>query len=466
MSPSMAIATRRLQDSVAPPLVPDGRSAGGVRLARLDAAAPAGADGREAQRRLMEAAVDGADVAATVDAVARLTGSVAVLQDPFLAVLASAPPDRAGGVALARSGGPLVRELLRSGPGSDTAFSGDTPEPPAGPALVELPRSGSSPARLVAPVAARGELLGFLVVAAVDRVAYATLEAAAPVVALLLRAEDRLCRLLDRDQRVLFLDLLAGRSAASTPAMESLVIQGRRLGHDLEQPHWPLVFSARPAAGVRGCPPEVVDTANRLEPVVRDALRATRPAGGPAPVVGVDGDAVVVFLPGQHPDGPAEVAGQARAQAAKRGFPLLAGWGPRCDDPGAFGAGVERARWVVDVLAALPGEPAPAGYDDLGIYALLYEKRDRDQLAAFAERWLGPLRDHGELTQTLRVLLETGGPSAAATALYVHISTLKYRLRKIESILERDLSDPEVCFNLRLAFKIVAVHERLVGGRS
>ena len=40
-----------------------------------------------------------------------------------------------------------------------------------------------------------------------------------------------------------------------------------------------------------------------------------------------------------------------------------------------------RGRWVVDVLAGMPGDPAPAGYDDLGIYALLYEKRDKDQLA-------------------------------------------------------------------------------------
>jgi sugar diacid utilization regulator len=183
-------------------------------------------------------------------------------------------------------------------------------------------------------------------------------------------------------------------------------------------------------------------------------------------VIGVDRDAVIVFLPDHHPDGPAPVAARARALAARRGLPLLVGWGPRCDSPASFGAGVERARWVVDVLADLPGDPAPAGYDDLGIYALLYEKRDRDQLAAFAERWLGPLRDHAELTQTLRVLLETGGPSAAATALYVHISTLKYRLRKIESILGRDLSDPEVCFNLRLAFKIMAVHERLVGEQA
>jgi hypothetical protein len=402
----------------------------------------------------MEAAVEAGDLAATISAIAGMTRSVAVLQDPFLGVLASAGAPDAGDIALTRSGCPLVRDLLR-------AEGGDRPS------LVELPKHGSDPARLVARITARGELLGFLVVAAVDRGAYATLEAAAPVVALLLRAEERLCRLLDRDQRELFLDLLAGRSA------DCLVIQGRRLGHDLAQPHWPLVFrrGAPPTAGSRATragaavdetPDGDGDGAmGRLEQVVRDALREGRPPGRPAPVVGVDGDTVVVFLPDQHPDGPAGVARRARNLASRRGIPLRAGWGPRCEDLRSFGTGVARARWVVDVLAAMPGDPAATGYDDLGIYALLYEKRDKDQLADFADRWLGPLLEHGELTQTLRVLLETGGPSAAATALFVHISTLKYRLRKIESILDVDLSDPEVCFNLRLAFKILAVQERL-----
>src|SRR5581483_2916196 len=226
---------------------------------RIDASvAPLGAGVRETQRRLLEAAVDGADVAATVEAVSRLTGSTAVLQDPFLAVLASAPPD--GATALTLAAGAPVRELLRSGPG-----------PVDGPPLVELARDGSGPARLVARVAARGELLGFLVVTAVDRVAYATLEAAAPVVALLLQAEDRLCRLLDRDRRELFLDLLAGRSP------ECLLLQGRRLGHNLDRPHWPLVFRAP-------------GNAARLEAVVREALRQGGPPSWAEAVVGVDGD--------------------------------------------------------------------------------------------------------------------------------------------------------------------------------
>lgn len=86
------------------------------------------------------------------------------------------------------------------------------------------------------------------------------------------------------------------------------------------------------------------------------------------------------------------------------------------------------------------------------IVARLLEQ-NRDELAEFTDRWLGPLLGHAELTNTLRVFLATGSPSAAAHTLYVHISTLKYRLRRIESILAVELSDPEVRFNLRLAFK-------------
>jgi sugar diacid utilization regulator len=452
----MAIATRQLQGP-ASTVASGERARAGARRSRLDAGTPGAADGRDAPRLLLDAAVEAGDLGATVAAIAGLTRSAVVLQDPFLAVLASAPPPAGGkkaerpatgnAIALTRSGCPLVRDLLRA----------DATTSPRRPALVELPPYGSTPPRLVARITARGELLGFLVVAAVDRAAYATLEAAGPIVALLLQAEHRLCRLLDRDQRELFLDLLAGRSA------ECLVIQGRRLGHDLQQPHWPLVFRAEAdnaADALAGAADR--QATGRLEQIVREALRDDRPAGRPAPVVGVDGDTVVVFLP-EHDEPPAAVARRAQRLAARRGMTAGAGWGPRCEALDCFGAGVARARWVLDVLAAMPGA-APAGYDELGIYALLYEKRDRDRLADFADRWLGPLRDHGDLIETLRVLLETGGPSAAATALYVHISTLKYRLRKIESILGIDLSDPEVGFNLRLAFKIQAVHERLAGG--
>jgi DNA-binding PucR family transcriptional regulator len=106
----------------------------------------------------------------------------------------------------------------------------------------------------------------------------------------------------------------------------------------------------------------------------------------------------------------------------------------------------------------------PARFDPLDLLVDLPAGHQR-QFGAFADAWLGRLLEHHELTHTLRMLLETGSPSAAATALFVHVSTLKYRVRKIESMLGIDLSDPDVRFNLRLAFKILAVQGRPSGSR-
>ncbi len=403
---------------------------------------------RTAQQQLLEAALESGDLGSLVERVAELVGSTVVLQDRYLAVVASAcgPAGAAptSDVMLDRRC-PMVRELVRGGgPGNP---------------VVELPRRASSPPRLVVPLVAGSEAFAFLVAVAAGSETLATLEAAAPLLAVSLRAEERLCQVLARDQREFFLDLLAQRSPGC------LVLQGRRLGHDLEQPHWPIVFAL----------PE--GSADKLEELVREVTREDRDAV--LPVVGRDGEAVVVFLPALA-DGvlaAGDLARRVLARSHERGLRPKAGWGPRCERLDQYADGVARARWVVDVLPVLGSDPDLAGFESLGIYALLYEKRDKDQLWEFARRWLGTLLDHdaihapttgrAELARTLRVLLEAGGPSAAAAHLYVHISTLKYRIRKIESILGVDLGDPEVCFNVRLAFKILDVHERMAaGGRA
>jgi len=52
----------------------------------------------------------------------------------------------------------------------------------------------------------------------------------------------------------------------------------------------------------------------------------------------------------------------------------------------------------------------------------------------------------------LRALCETGfSLSATAEFLQIHISTLRYRLERLEAILGRDLRDPSVRFELQLA---------------
>ena len=75
------------------------------------------------------------------------------------------------------------------------------------------------------------------------------------------------------------------------------------------------------------------------------------------------------------------------------------------------------------------------------------------------DRWIGPLvaydADHGtQLTETLRVLFQTRSFRDAAEALFVHKSTLKYRIKRINELLGGDYTDSETFFNLQVALRI------------
>lgn len=83
---------------------------------------------------------------------------------------------------------------------------------------------------------------------------------------------------------------------------------------------------------------------------------------------------------------------------------------------------------------------------------------------------LGPIRDHDRtartpLLETLRVYIASDGNQArTAAGLFISVSTLKYRLRKLESLLDESPSDPSLRFRLKLAFSLLEITE-LVPGR-
>ncbi|MEI8056939.1 MAG: helix-turn-helix domain-containing protein [Actinomycetes bacterium] len=96
-------------------------------------------------------------------------------------------------------------------------------------------------------------------------------------------------------------------------------------------------------------------------------------------------------------------------------------------------------------------------FDQLGVYRLLANTEDSQEIERFAREWLGALLDydtqrHSELVQTLHEYLECGGRyDEAALALSIHRSTLKYRLQRIREVSGLALGEPDVNFNLQLA---------------
>jgi hypothetical protein len=127
------------------------------------------------------------------------------------------------------------------------------------------------------------------------------------------------------------------------------------------------------------------------------------------------------------------------------------------------------AEVAVGLGVAIHGEGVML-FEDLGVYRLLAANGDTRELHQFVNRWLGPLIEYdearnAELVRSLSEYLERGGSlDQAAEALFIHRSTLKYRLGRIASLTGVDLADPDARFNLQLATRTLATIRALATG--
>ncbi|MFI6517078.1 PucR family transcriptional regulator [Spirillospora sp. NPDC050679] len=103
--------------------------------------------------------------------------------------------------------------------------------------------------------------------------------------------------------------------------------------------------------------------------------------------------------------------------------------------------------------AVVAGEEAGVG--DLLVAALPAEVRDR-----FRRGLLGALEDYdarhnSELVPTLAVFLARSGSwRRCADELHLHVNTVRYRIRRVEELTGRDLSDLSECVDFHLALRI------------
>jgi DNA-binding PucR family transcriptional regulator len=132
--------------------------------------------------------------------------------------------------------------------------------------------------------------------------------------------------------------------------------------------------------------------------------------------------------------------------------------------PGRVSDGLARAlkeaRLALRVSKAVDG-PRLTYFDDLGLYRLL-ANADPQEVEQHIDEWLGPVIEHdrarnSELLRTLTEYFERGSSlDQTARALCIHRSTLKYRLQRAATLLDRDLSDADTRFNLHVATRALA----------
>ncbi|MFD4931722.1 helix-turn-helix domain-containing protein [Peribacillus butanolivorans] len=99
-------------------------------------------------------------------------------------------------------------------------------------------------------------------------------------------------------------------------------------------------------------------------------------------------------------------------------------------------------------------------YDDLGAYPLFHHLKNSTSTRLFIKKYLSPILNNSDdknntLFQTLRAYLNNNGSiKETSEELFIHRSTLQYRMEKIQSLLDIELTSSEQRFNLQLAFKL------------
>jgi Purine catabolism regulatory protein-like family/PucR C-terminal helix-turn-helix domain/GGDEF-like domain len=155
----------------------------------------------------------------------------------------------------------------------------------------------------------------------------------------------------------------------------------------------------------------------------------------------------VIDVDGIEPD-PVELAGLARTELqARLGEVRAAASRPAATH--SLRLSFHEARCALEAARLRNGDASEAGvasYRDLGAFQLLLSLQDDDALMSYCRGVLGPVEqgegEYGdELLRSLDVFIENNGHwEKAASALYCHRHTLRYRIRRVEQLTGRDFS--------------------------
>lgn len=139
-----------------------------------------------------------------------------------------------------------------------------------------------------------------------------------------------------------------------------------------------------------------------------------------------------------------------RTVAVSRPFP----------EPGARPAAEAAARATLEAAEALDEPPGVARAARLPAYLLLANVRNLPDGMRQARELLGPIlvgrpAVQQERLRTLQVVLESGSLGEAAARLGIHRNTVAYRVERLETLGDWDLSDPDLRFALGLATRVL-----------
>jgi len=328
-----------------------------------------------------------------------------------------------------------------------------------------FPRLGMDRERIIAPILAANQVLGYISVLDhppdAEEIAFMAMENAATVVAMEL-IKEREVAAAESSVRGEFLEDLTQGSYGDDAAAHR---RARHLGYPMAGHHILLICDID---DFRGFVRSKQLTEEMIQAVKREYLKR---ASGVVrrnfqrALVGSRSDSILALIPlgieleGHEPRLRA-LGVQLRDAVAewKPGFTVSVGFSAPTVVPAGIAPAHREVRGVMETLTRFGRRDQVVSAHELGVTGLLASVAD-DRLMEFARRHLGPLGEHdrkrgGELVATLRAYLEEGEQQAAAKRLGVHPNTLRYRLDRIMEISGADLADPETRLNLAVALRV------------
>jgi purine catabolism regulator len=414
-------------------------------------------------RRFTELVLDGKGLDEIARTLAELLGSAVVIEDASFHLLAHAGSDidKHRRETIARHGTPPrvlfdpgIQRVLR-----EVASHRGPMKVPA------FPRLGMDRERIIAPIYAANQVLGYISVLDqppdAEEIAFMAVENAATVVAMAL-IKEREVAAAESSVRGEFLDDLTQGSYGDEAAA---VRRARHLGYPLTGHHVLVVVDVD---GFGSFSRGKQLTEEMIQSLKREYLR--RVSGivrrnFQRALLGSRSDSVLALLPlGVEIDGyeaRLRALGQQIRESIgewKPGFTVSMGFSAPTIAPTGIAAAHREVRSVLETLTRFGRRDQIVSANELGVTGLLASVAD-DRLLDFARRHLGPLAEHdrkrsGELVDTLRAYLEAGEQQAAARRLKIHPNTLRYRLDRIAEITDADLNDPETRLNLAVALRV------------
>jgi hypothetical protein len=146
-------------------------------------------------------------------------------------------------------------------------------------------------------------------------------------------------------------------------------------------------------------------------------------------------------------------------------WPLTVGVGGVCRSPREISVSYAQARRASEVALRFGRKGEVVTFEDLGLYRLLFQISDRNELRAFVEQVLGALIEYDrkhrtDFVQTIRTYLANNNSlQSTARELYVHVNTAAYRIQRIQAITGLDLSKTEDCLLARVALMVLEDEE-------